>query len=107
MHVRLRLAMRSVECSQVEVRGRGHVSLTWRLRVGGRGCKYCRHRSPGECRPERKGHTQREGDWHEEILKDIIDIIMNPKKEINVTHQRHTRRQVLYTYRYIQYMHTE
>lgn len=34
------------------------VSLTWQQRVGGRGCKRCRRRSPGECRPERTRDTE-------------------------------------------------
>ena len=53
--------VRSVDCLRVGVRGRGSVSLTWWQRAGGQGCKHCRRRSPGECRPERKRGTQREG----------------------------------------------
>ena len=56
------IGVRSVDCLQVEVRGRGRVSLTWWRRAGGRGCKRCRRRSPGECRPERKRRYTERGE---------------------------------------------
>lgn len=52
--------------------GRGvELSLTWWPRAGGRGCKRCRRRSRGGCRPERKRCRWKRGDqgWTIEPLK--------------------------------------
>lgn len=52
------LVMVIAECLQVGVRRCDHAGLTCWPRAGVQGYKYCHHRNPEECRPERKRGTK-------------------------------------------------